>query len=129
MTGKDKQTLLDEQLLLSAAKSTLEHNIDQIDEQVQSRLAVARRQAINAYSTKQSVPARYSHWILPIGGLATVGAALLVVVTLWTMPTGQYVEPVAVLEDINLLTGSEDIDFYQELEFYEWLVVNEQAVS
>ena len=22
-----------------------------------------------------------------------------------------------------------DIDFYQELEFYEWLAVNEQAVS
>ena len=43
MTGKDKQTLLDEQLLLSAAKSTLEHNIDQIDEQVQSRLAAARQ--------------------------------------------------------------------------------------
>jgi len=129
MTGKDKQTLLDEQLLLSAAKSTLEHNIDQIDEQVQSRLAAARRQAIDAYSTKQSVPAKYSQWILPMGGLATVGAALLLTVTLWTMPTDQKVEPVAVLEDINLLTGSEDIDFYQELEFYEWLVVNEQAVS
>lgn len=129
MTSKEKQALLDEQLLLSAAKSTLENNIDQIDEQVQARLAAARREAIDACSTKQSVTAKFSNWILPVGGLAMVGAALLVAVTLWTMPIEQKLEPVAVLEDINLLTGSEDIDFYQELEFYEWLAVNEQAVS
>lgn len=129
MTSKEKQALLDEQLLLSAAKSTLENNIDQIDEQVQARLVAARRQAIDTCSTKDSIPARFSNWILPVGGLAIMGAALLVAVTLWTMPIEQKMEPVAVLEDINLLTGSEDIDFYQELEFYEWLAVNEQAVS
>ena len=129
MTSKDKRPLLDEQLFLSAAKSTLENNVEQIDEQTQARLNAARRQAVEACSSKQTIAARFSNWILPVGGLATLGAALLVAVTLWTLPAEKEIEPMAVLEDINLLTGSEDIDFYQELEFYEWLAVNEQAVS
>ena len=89
MTSKEKQPLLDEQVFLSAAKSTLENNIDQIDDQVQARLTAARRQAIDVCSIKQSVTARFSNWILPVGGLAMVGAALLVAVTLWTMPIEQ----------------------------------------
>ncbi|WP_455201366.1 hypothetical protein [Kaarinaea lacus] len=129
MKSKDKQALLDEQLFLTAAKSTLEKQVDQIDDQLKARLAAARRQAVDGCSTKPSVSTGFSNWIMPAGGLAIVGAALLVAVTLWTMPVEQNLEPVAVLEDINLLTGSEDIDFYQELEFYEWLAVNEQAVS
>lgn len=133
MTSRDKQPPIDEELMLRAAQSTLEHNIDEMDEKTLAGLYSARRNAVAAYSAKQSQKHQASRWVLPLAGLATVGAAVLVAVTLWTLQPAQRYEgesnPVAGLEDINLLTGTEDIEFYQDLEFYEWLAVNEQVVS
>ena len=129
MTDKDKRKTLDEQLLLSAAKSTLESRVDQIDARTQARLAVIRHRAVDIASGKHSATPDFTRWFLPVGGLATAMAAVLVVVTLWTQQPSQDLAPVAVLEDLNLLTGSEEIEFYQELEFYEWLAVDEQSVS
>lgn len=132
MTGKDKRPMIDEQLFLSAAKSTLDDSVDKLDVQVQARLAQIRRQALENVASRPSLAKKFSHWLLPATGLVTAAAALLLVVTLWTgqpLPESQQSAPMAVLEDINILTDSEEIEFYQNLEFYEWLAVNEQAVS
>ncbi|MCI0508002.1 MAG: hypothetical protein L0Z73_18100 [Gammaproteobacteria bacterium] len=129
MRGKDQQKPLGEQLLLSAAKATLEDSVEQIDAQTLARLAAIRQSAVDAAMRKHSATAWFSRWILPMGGAATAMAVALVVFTLWVQPPGQDAAPVAVLEDLNILTGSEEIEFYQELEFYEWLAVNEQAAG
>jgi len=131
MTGKDPQQPLGDQIFLSAAKSTLNCSVDQIDDHTQARLAAIRRRAVESATHKQAVTTSpvFSRWILPVGGLATVFAAVLVTVTLWTQEPVQNAAPVAVLEDLNILTGNDEIEFYQELEFYEWLAVNEQNVS
>ena len=129
MTAKDKQQSIDEQLLLSAAKSTLEDSVDALDAVTKERLVALRRQAVAAANTQPSSFHRLPSWLLPVGGLATAAAAVLVVMTLWTIQPDQKSAPVAVLEDINLLTAPEGIEFYQDLEFYEWLAVNEQTVG
>jgi len=130
MTGKDRQQPIDDQMFLSAAKSTLERRVDEIDEHTQTRLGAIRRQAVDAAISKHTVASPvFTRWVLPVGGLATAFAAVLVTVTLWTQEPVNNAAPVAALEDLNLLTGNEEIDFYQELEFYEWLAVNEQNVS
>jgi hypothetical protein len=130
MTSKDRQKPRDEQMFLSAAKSILESSVDQIDDDTQIRLSAIRRRAVEAATKSQATltPA-FSRWFLPVGGLATALAAVLVAVTLWTQQPVQESAPVAALEDLNILTGSDEIEFYQELEFYEWLAVNEQSVS
>ena len=132
MTSSDKQIPVSEKDLLGAARSTLEYSNDHIDEQTLAQLKSARRNAVDVYTAKQSKAHRPAR-LFPVAGFATVGAALLVAVTLWTLQPSQQIEkesaPIAVLEDLNLLTGSEEIEFYQDLEFYEWLAVNEQAVS
>jgi hypothetical protein len=129
MTGNDQQKALGEQVLLSAAKATLEDSVGQIDAQTLARLAAIRQRAVDAAMSRQSAAAWFSRWVLPMGGAVTAMAAALVVFTLWVQPPEQNAAPVAALEDLNILTGSEEIEFYQELEFYEWLAVNEKAAG
>ena len=129
MTVKDKQQSIDEQLLLSAAKSTLDNSVDDLDASTLERLATIRRQAVESATKQQASLIGLPSWLLPVGGLATAAAAVLVTMTLWTIQPDIQDAPVAVLEDINLLTAPEEIEFYQDLEFYEWLAVNEQTVG
>lgn len=130
MTTKDKQNTIDEQLLLSAAKSTLEESLNQIDDNTLDRLAGIRRQAIEAASQEsgKATLTGGSSWLLPLGGAVTA-AVMVVSVMLWSSEPVSTASPVAAIEDINLLTDSEGIEFYQDLEFYQWLAVNEQTVS
>ena len=129
MTVKDKQQSIDEQLLLSAAKSTLDNSVDDLDASTLEQLATIRRQAVESATKQQASSIGLPSWLLPVGGLATAAAAVLVTMTLWTIQPDIQDAPVAVLEDINLLTAPEEIEFYQDLEFYEWLAVNEQTVG
>lgn len=125
MTNKDKQQI-DEQLLLSAAKQTLEDSVKNIDAETLERLSAIRLQTLAAASSRKT---RGTSWLMPAGGFVTA-AALVAAVMLWTAePVVQETTPVAVIEDLNILTDSEEIDFYQDLEFYQWLAVNEQSVS
>ncbi|WP_455366799.1 hypothetical protein [Kaarinaea lacus] len=130
MKGNDRQQPIDDQIFLSAAKTTLESSVEQIDDHTQARLAAIRRRAVDTAANKPPLASSvFSRWFLPVGGLATACAAVLVAVTLWTQEPEQNSAPVAVLEDLNILTGSDELEFYQELEFYEWLAANEQDVS
>ena len=125
MTDKNRQPI-DEKLLLSAAKHTLQDSVDNLDQETLDRLATIRLQALAAASSRRS---RRSSWLMPAGGFVTA-AALVAALLLWTSePAIKESAPVALIEDINILTDSEDIDFYQDLEFYQWLASNEQAVS
>lgn len=134
MTGdKAKQPLVDEALFLSAAKSTLDDKADQLDPQTRARLAQIRHQAIQAAADRTSGRRvqRTARWWVPAGGVA-VAAAIVFAVILGPEPAltpEQQPASMAVLEDINILTDSEEIEFYRDLEFYEWLAVSEQNVS
>lgn len=134
MTGdKAKQPLVDEALFLSAAKSTLDDKADQLDPQTRARLAQIRHQAIQAAADRTSGRRvqRTARWWVPAGGVA-VAAAIVFAVILGpetALTPEQQPASMAVLEDINILTDSEEIEFYRDLEFYEWLAVSEQNVS
>ncbi|WP_455376775.1 hypothetical protein [Kaarinaea lacus] len=127
MTAKNKQQPVDEQLLLSAAKHTLDESVNNLDAETLDRLAAIRLRAI-ASANQGKKSSAFEKWIMPAGSFVTA-AVLVVAVMLWSSASIKGPEPVAVLEDIKLLTDSEDLEFYQELEFYQWLAVNEQATS
>lgn len=132
MTGNNgKRPSIDEELFLTAAKSTLDDSVEQLDAETRSRLTQIRQQAIEAATNPPT--ARLSRWLVPAGGGMAAAAALLLAVALGpdqqSSPQLQQPEPMAVLEDIQILTDSEEIEFYQNLEFYEWLAAREQNVS
>lgn len=128
MTAKNKQQLVDEQTLLSAAKHTLDESTNNLDQETLDRLAAIRFRAVASAGKGGSLGWRTASWLKPAGGFVTA-AVLVASVMLWSSNSVNEPEPVAVLEDIKLLTDSEDLEFYQNLEFYQWLAVNEQATS
>jgi len=130
MTSDNKQQPVDEQLLLSAAKQTLEESVKNIDRETLDRLAAIRLRAVKAAAIGQSKRRSWltSGWLVPAGGFVTA-AILVVSVMLWSAGSMNEMAPVAAIEDITILTDSEDLEFYKDLEFYQWLAVHEQAVS
>lgn len=132
-SDKTKQPPVGEALFLSAAKSTLDDKADQLDPQTRARLAQIRQQAIQAAAERTTSRSAKltARWLIPAGGVA-VAAAIVLAVILGPEPAltpEQHPASMAVLEDINILTDSEEIEFYRDLEFYEWLAVSEQNVS
>ncbi|HEY5604249.1 MAG TPA: hypothetical protein VIM41_14195 [Gammaproteobacteria bacterium] len=127
-TSINRQNSLDDQVLLAAARSTLEDSLEQIDADTLSSLAALRRHAVDAASSKLPVLG-YTRWYLPVGALATAMSVGVLVFTPWTEQPTQSDAPVTALEDLNLLTTSDEIELFKELEFYQWLAVNEQTAS
>lgn len=129
MTSENKQQPVDEQLLLSAAKNTLEDSVNNIDQETLDRLAAMRLRAVQAAASQSKAGGwRAINWLVPAGGFITA-AVLVASVMLWSAGSVNEPAPVAAIEDITILTDSEDLELYKDLEFYQWLAVNEQAVS
>lgn len=100
-----------EHRFIAAAKDLLEEELTRLDAPIADRLRRARREAVEAGRK----PARR----LWAAGLAATCVAL-VAVFLWIW---EPVAPQAIPnpEDVEILASAEDLDFYEDLEFYAWL--------
>lgn len=114
-----------EDKFLRDAKHALDAAEKNLDAGTTARLRAARREAIEQGLHR---PARARPgWLLPVGGFATAGIVLAVAGLLWfSAPSNHLMQ--AGMSDIELLTAHENPDFFAELEFYEWLEGNENAV-
>ncbi|MEE4375890.1 MAG: hypothetical protein V2J55_00030 [Candidatus Competibacteraceae bacterium] len=100
-----------EQHFLDAVKAELDASAAALDSVTVARLEQRRRTAL------RSCPSRPTWWI-PAGAFATLAVAITTIF-LWTAaPTP---ESDGLLEDLDLLSSIEDIEFYDELDFYLWL--------
>lgn len=126
---KDKQLKIDEQQLVTITKKVMDASVEQMDPAIQKDLASIRRKAVEVAAAKQDKKSGLSDWFIPAGSLAAAAAALMLVVNVWLEIPQTDELPVSPIEDVNLLSGAEEIEFYQDLDFYEWLAVHEQTVS
>jgi len=97
---------------INQASKLLDQSEQQLDSNVLRQLRIARHAALEK-------PPQYNNWAIT-GGLASTAAMLVLTVSLWNTPMSQQdVSPL--LEDIELLSAADDLEFYEELEFYLWL--------
>ncbi len=115
MTDSDKPPLTEEQFL-KAAKTTLDHRAQNVDEEVRRRLQQARRAAVQAAQTQST---SRPGWLVPAGGFAVLVIAISV--TYYGLQTIQEPAPLASVEDVPILVAPEDLELYEELDFYQWL--------
>ncbi len=104
----------DEAHFVSEVRRVLDAGTADLGEVDAARLAAARRRALAA----RHRPARWFQT-----GLVAVAAGVIAVVVVWRVP--EPVAPVPVLEDVELLTASEPMDLFEELDFYLWLAAND----
>jgi len=105
----------DQDKLVREARRLLDASVEGLDAASRSRLNRARQQALAAHTRRR--PAWSSSWAL--GGVAASLGVMVLAFALWQ---GQPAEqPYDALSDLELLTASDQIELYEELEFYEWL--------
>ncbi|WP_127477780.1 hypothetical protein [Sulfurivermis fontis] len=106
----------DERRLIAQVRAALDESVANLDAVTRSRLAQARARA-------QRPQRQRRYWWLPLGGavLASLFAAMLWLGQPALLP-GTAVDSAT---DFELLTASEDLELYQELDFYHWLAEEE----
>jgi hypothetical protein len=122
------QTPVTEDVIRKAAKSTLDDSTALLDDDVRQRLQQARRVAIQAATVANQRPSRSAirpGWMVA-GGFA--GLALVISVVLYTFPISQP-SPMASIEDMPILTAPEDLELYEELDFFQWLAEEHDSVG
>jgi hypothetical protein len=99
---------------LESIRGELAQSVATLDAETSSKLAQIRRKALARAGARKSVS-----YGLPVAALAT---AALILAILVTMPRPQPIQE-EMIDDLDLITTSEDLDLFEDLEFYEWLEV------
>jgi hypothetical protein len=108
------------QKLVENIRRVLDSSVDEVDAATQARLAAARRAAL--------APARHQPgWLIPAAATASIAVALVVGLALWPEGTG-YDESALAIEALPVLGSPDELELYEELEFYQWLA-EEQRVG
>lgn len=97
---------------LESIREELDRGIEEIDAETQTKLALIRCQAL-AKKTSHSKPA----FLLP----ATVAATACLVLALYVYLPKQQPKQNEMIDDLDVITTSESLDLFEDLEFYQWL--------
>jgi len=123
-SDQDKQH--SEQAFLDKARQELDSSCEGLDGQTLSRLNRIRHEALE----RDSHPGRAL--LAPFGGLVTACVLVMLVSVYYpgqnTYTTVPVQESASAVEDLDILISPESIDFFENLEFYQWLEENESAV-
>ncbi|MGD8592851.1 MAG: hypothetical protein PVF82_08470 [Gammaproteobacteria bacterium] len=121
-----KKTSVTEDVLRKAAKSTLDNSTALLDDDVRQRLQQARRNAMHAATRYPSRFAMRPSWVA--AGSFAVLALVTSVVFYQYRPVSES-SPMASIEDMPILTAPEELELYEELDFYQWLAEEHDSVG
>ncbi len=111
----------DENSFLKKVKRSLDKSEENIPAETLSQLHRIRQEALKT-NKKENI--RAIKWIpMPYPALATAAVVLLAV--LLSFPGDREQAPFNSLEDLEILASNNKIEFYEELDFYAWLVEEE----
>ncbi len=100
-------------------RQTLDNSVDELDAATLSRIRQVRARAMEKAEGKSI------NWFgVTSGALATASVMVFAVIILMRSETLPQTVPV---DDIELISSSESFEFYEDLEFYQWLETNELA--
>ncbi len=125
-SGSDHSLSSNEQSVKESLDQYMNSEVNNLDFNVSSKLAAARHRALDQSPAN---PHRGT-WQIATGGGVALAAALVVGSQFYqpaTDVTAIDVPAVAqneLMEDLPLLASSDDIEFYQSIEFLEWLENN-----
>ncbi len=94
-------------------KQALNKSVDTLDANTLSRIRQLRAQAVDR------TEARHNNWLgIMSGALATACVMVFAIMILMQSPTTLQSVPI---DDLELLSSSEYLELFEDLEFYEWL--------
>jgi hypothetical protein len=106
-----------EKLFLEKAHDLLDRGTENLGSWTERRLEEIRSQALMAAGEKRARFFPRRRWVLAGSfAMATLAAAFL----FWPSPSSPP-PPTGEVEDLEIITSQDRIDFYQNLDFYRWL--------
>lgn len=115
----------DEQSFINQIKQVLDEDTEQLDSDISRRLRLARAEAVESYTEK------HFSW-KPAGGFA-LATMLLVAIGVWQIdgnnPVNKTTTMPPAMEDLELIASSDNLQLYQNLDFYQWLETVEGDAS
>ncbi len=114
------------------SRELFDASVANLDARTRSRLNQARQAALDAARGPAAVsPVR---WLVPVGSAAALG---LVVLTSAQFMRASNEAPVAeeanvvasTVDDLEILTSSDELEMLQDVEFYAWLETQPEAAS
>jgi type VI protein secretion system component VasF len=103
---------------LEKARQSLLASEEQLDAATASRLRDARRKAVEAAGEREGGFFRIPNWAR-VGGVATAAAAVLVFMIWFDTPKQDL--PVKSPDELEIVLNADNMDLYEDLDFYEWL--------
>ncbi len=106
-----------EKAFLERARALLDESEQDLDANILSRLRQARTRALQGEKRREP---RSWHWFpFPAAGMATALVAILVAV--FYITRSPVLEPHESMGDLEILASSDQLDLYEDLDFYDWL--------
>jgi len=102
----------EEKAFIAKAKSVLEESAQDLNGEVERRLRQTRYRALE-------VRPRPFRWLVPASGFAAVSVVALAISLWWAQPSRH--APVQNVEDLEILASGENLELFDDLEFYHWL--------
>lgn len=93
-----------------SVRQALERDLEELDVYAATRLAAARRRALDELR-----PAR--QWQLSPGWALAASVVLVLTIWWWRAPANSGISA----DDYAMLVSGEQIELYEDLEFYDWL--------
>jgi hypothetical protein len=118
---------------LNQIKQDLDKSSEELDELTLARLGAARRRAVEAGSEHAGFRLGDILALSSTGKIAIAMAGLLLVASLLILKSTQpppqvQLQALSLMEDMELLGAAEELEFYQDMDFYLW-VTDEQDSS
>lgn len=113
-----------EEQIVEKIRNFLDESAESLNSDIRRRLQEARFQALRAAEKKRAWFFSFPRWIT-VGGLATAATATLAIFFWFNVPSVEI--PAKQVEDFEILTSKEQIDFYKDLEFFRWLAAKENG--
>jgi hypothetical protein len=113
-----------EERFISSVNKALDKRADDMDSNTLNRLAQMRRCAVQSTQKNSTSVIRTPYWFVSAGAAAVLVVATSIVYFSWYSPQ-QDQNRIAVIEDINMLSAPDELELYEDLEFFQWLTDEE----
>ena len=113
-----------EKQFVEKIREFLDESAESLNPDFRLRLQEARFQAVRAAEKKRPWFFYFPRW-MTVGGLATATTAILAFFFWFNAPSLE--APTKQVEDFEILTSKEQIDFYKDLDFFLWLDTKEDG--
>jgi hypothetical protein len=114
-----------EELFLQQARRVLDASVENLGDDVSSRLAMSRRAALKSRKAPHSQGIKW----LRFAFAGFVVAALIWIAGVLFIPERNEIAAGATIEDLEIVTSGENPDFYRDIDFYLWLSTKKEKVS